>query len=55
MTPNPLVVPNAKDVDKIEFRLSKPGYNTVVTKANSDVLMGGGPVLMISMNKLKPL
>ena len=55
MVQKTLVVPDAKDVAKIEFRLSKEGYKTVVTTAIKDVIIGGGPVLMISMNKLKPL
>ncbi len=52
MTVRTLVVPNAKEA-KIEFRLSKTGYNTVVVKPIYDIIMGGGPVLMIPMNKLK--
>jgi hypothetical protein len=55
MVQRTLVVPDAKDVAKIEFRLSKEGYKTVVTTAIKDVIIGGGPVLMISMNKLKQL
>jgi len=50
-----LVVPDAKDVARIEFRLSKAGYNTVVVTAIKEIIFGGGPVLMIPMNKLKPL
>lgn len=53
--PKPLVIPNDKDVKKIEFRLSKPGYKTVVVKPIKDVLIGCGPLLMISLDKLKPL
>ena len=49
-----LTIPDAKDVSKIEFRLSKTGYSTVIVTAIKDVLLGGGPVLMIPMNKLKP-
>ena len=50
-----LVIPDAKNVAKIEFRLSKEGYKTAVVSAIKDIIMGGGPVLMIPMNKLKPL
>ena len=55
MSVNPLVIPNAKDVKKIEFRLSKHGYNTVVVAPIKDALLVGGALLMIPMNKLKPL
>ena len=50
-----LTIPDAKDVSKIEFRLSKTGYSTVIVNPIKDILLGGGPVLMIPMNKLKPL
>lgn len=52
MIQKPLIVPNAKDA-KVEFRLSKEGYNTVIVSPIKDVILGGGPVLMIPMNKLK--
>ena len=55
MSVNPLVVPNAKDMKKIEFRLSKEGYKTVIVQPIKDVLLSGGPLLMLPMNKLKPL
>lgn len=54
--PTPLVIENAKDVKRIEFRLSKEGYKTTVVKPVKDILLfGGGPVLMISLNQMKPL
>lgn len=53
--PKPLIIPNDKDVKKIEFRLSKQGYKTVVVKPFKDVLIGCGPLLMISLDKIKPL
>jgi hypothetical protein len=55
MVKKTLLVPDAKDVAKIEFRLSKEGYHTVIVTPIKDIIMGGGPVLMIPMNKLKPL
>lgn len=51
----PLVIPNDKEVKKIEIRLSKPGYKTTIVKPLKDVLIGCGPVLMISLDKIKPL
>jgi hypothetical protein len=54
--PTPLVIENAKDVKRIEFRLSKEGYKTTIVKPVKDILLfGGGPVLMISLNQMKPL
>ncbi len=53
MSVNPLVIPDAKDVKKIEFRLSKQGYKTVVVAPIKDALLVGGPLLMLPMNKLK--
>lgn len=55
LEPKPLVIPNDKDVKNFEIRLSKPGYKTVVVKPFRDVIVGCGPVLMISLDKLKPL
>ncbi len=55
MQPRPLVIEDAKNISKIEFRLSKEGYKTVVVKPIQDVLIGCGPLLMIPMNKLRPL
>ena len=52
---NPFVVENAKDVKKIEFRLSLDGYKTVIVKPINDVYIGGGPVMFIPLQKLKPL
>ena len=51
---NPLVIENAKDVKKVEFRLSLDGYKTVITKPIYDVYFGGGPVMFIPLQKLKP-
>ncbi|MBP5477139.1 MAG: hypothetical protein J6Y00_05580 [Paludibacteraceae bacterium] len=48
-----LIIPDARNVAKIEFRLSKLGYDTVIVKPVHDFIIGGGPVLMIPMNKLK--
>jgi len=55
MEPKALVIPNDKDVKKIEFRLSKPGYKTTIVKPFKDVLIGCGPLLMISLDKIRPL
>lgn len=55
LEPKPLVIPNDKDVKNIEFRLSKQGYKTAVVKPFRDVIVGCGPVLMISLDKIKPL
>lgn len=51
----PFIVPNDKKVKKIEFRLSKKGYKTTIVKPFRDVLIGGGPLLMISLDKIRPL
>lgn len=55
LEPKPLVIPNDKDVKNIEIRLSKQGYKTVVVKPFRDVIVGCGPVLIISLDKIKPL
>ena len=55
MNVKPLVVENAKDIKKVEFRLSKQGYKTVIVKPIHDVFIGGGPVMYISLDRLKPL
>lgn len=55
MQPQALVIPNDKNVKAIEFRLSKPGYKTIVVKPFKDVIIGCGPLLMISLDRLKPL
>lgn len=52
---NPFVVENAKDVKTIEFRLSLDGYKTVIVKPIHDAFIGGGPVMFIPMQKLKPI
>ncbi len=52
---NPLIIENAKDVKKVEFRLSLDGYKTVIVKPINDVYIGGGPVMFIPLQKLKPL
>lgn len=54
MSVNPLIIPNAKDVKSVEFRLSKHGYKTVVVKPIRDALLVGGLLMMLPMNKLKP-
>lgn len=46
---NPLVVENANDVVRIEFRLSLNGYQTVVVKP----LYFGGNAMLIPLQKLK--
>lgn len=51
---NPLVIENAKDVKKIEFRLSGSVFKTTIVKPIKDVYVGGGPVMFIPLNKLKP-
>lgn len=51
---NPLIIENEKDVKKVEFRLSLDGYKTVIVKPIKDVFIGGGPVMFIPLQKLKP-
>ncbi len=51
---NPLVIQNEKDVKKVEFRLSLDGYKTVIVKPIKDVYIGGGPVMFIPLQRLKP-
>ena len=55
MEARPLVVPNAKDMKRVEFRLSKNGYKTVIVNPLKDAIIGGGPLLMPPLNKLKLL
>lgn len=52
---NPFVIENAKDVKKVEFRLSLDGYKTVIVKPVYDAFVGGGPVMFIPLQNLKPL
>lgn len=51
---NPLIIENEKDVKKVEFRLSLDGYKTVIVKPIKDVFIGGGPVMFIPLQNLKP-
>lgn len=51
---NPLIIENEKDVKKVEFRLSLDGYKTVIVKPIKDVFVGGGPVMFIPLQALKP-
>ncbi|MBR4564430.1 MAG: hypothetical protein IKO26_08265 [Paludibacteraceae bacterium] len=52
----PLVIENEKDVYAVEFRLSKEGFQTIVVNPIKDIFIGGGgPVMFIPLNKLKPL
>lgn len=51
----PLVVEDASNVDRVEFRLSLDGYKTVVVKPMKDILLVGGNVMFIPLQKLKPL
>ena len=51
---NPLIIENEKDVKKVEFRLSLDGYKTVIVKPIKDVYIGGGPVMFIPLQALKP-
>lgn len=51
---NPLIIENEKDVKKVEFRLSLDGYKTVIVKPIKDVYIGGGPVMFIPLQNLKP-
>lgn len=51
---NPLIIENEKEVKKVEFRLSLDGYKTVIVKPIKDVYIGGGPVMFIPLQKLKP-
>lgn len=52
---NPLVIENEKDVKSVEFRLSLDGYKTVIVKPIKDAFIGGGPVMFIPLQNLKPL
>lgn len=52
---NPLIIENDKDVKNVEFRLSLDGYQTVVVKPIKDVFVGGGPVMFIPLQALKPV
>lgn len=52
---NPLIIEDSKNVKKVEFRLSLDGYKTVVVKPIKDVYIGGGPVMFIPLQALKPL
>ena len=51
---NPLIIENEKDVKKVEFRLSLDGYKTVIVRPIKDVFVGGGPVMFIPLQALKP-
>ena len=52
---NPLIIEDAKNVKKVEFRLSLDGYETVIVKPINDVFIGGGPVMFIPLQALKPI
>ena len=51
--PKALVIANEAELKAVEFRLSKPGYKTTVVKPFKDYIIGGGPVMYISLDKLK--